>query len=97
MLPVVYEKYNFLLSMNIMPKFINFLLQKRIFQIINFFPVIGTNKINFLTSILSNSNQYLVILPTENIFILFWSFNLLNEIWNSGLSFHVNASILYVS
>ena len=32
MLPVVYEKYNFLLSMNIMPKFINFLLQKRIFQ-----------------------------------------------------------------
>jgi hypothetical protein len=37
---------------------------------INFFPVIGTSKIIFLTSILNNINQYLVILPTENIFIL---------------------------
>ena len=38
---------------------------------INFFPVIGTNKIICLTSILNNINHYLVILPTENIFILF--------------------------
>jgi hypothetical protein len=51
---------------------------------INFFPVIGTNKIIFLTLVLNNINQYL-------------SFNLLSEIWNSGLSFHVNASMLYVS
>ena len=29
---------------------------------INFFPVVGTNKIIFLTSILNNINQYLVIL-----------------------------------
>ena len=64
---------------------------------INFFPVIGTNKINCLTSILNNINQYLVILPTENIFILLQSFNLLSEIWNSGLSFHVNVCVFYVN
>ena len=58
-----------------MPKFIkkkNY--RKEFFKMcpfINFFPVIGTNKIIFLTSILNNINQYLVILPTENIFILF--------------------------
>ena len=45
--------------------------EKNLCPFINFFPVIGTNKIIFLTSILNNINQYLVILPTENIFILF--------------------------
>ena len=77
MLPVVYEKYNYLLSMNINAEIYkkkqkNY--RKEFFKMcpfINFFPVIGTNKIIFLTSILNNINQYLVILPTENIFILF--------------------------
>ena len=70
MLPVVYEKYNYLLFMNINAE----IYRKEFFKMcpfINFFPVIGTNKIIFLTSILNNINQYLVILPTENIFILF--------------------------
>ena len=69
----------------LMPKFITFLLQKRIFQnvpIYNFFPVIGTNKIFFLTSILNNINQFLVILLTENIFILVILFTWWNlEFW----------------
>ena len=69
MLPVVYEKYNYLLSMNINAEIYKFSFTENNF--INFFPVIGTNKIIFLTSILNNINQYLVILPTENIFILF--------------------------
>ena len=75
MLPVVYEKYNYLLSMNINAEIYkkkNY--RKEFFKMypfINFFPVIGTNKIIFLTSILNNINQYLLILPTENIFILF--------------------------
>ncbi len=69
MLPVVYEKYNYLLSMNINAEIYKFSFTEKNF--INFFPVIGTNKIIFLTSILNNINQYLVILPTENIFILF--------------------------
>ena len=75
MLPVVYEKYNYLLSMNINAEIYKFsFTEKNFFKMcpfINFFPVIGTNKIIFLTSILNNINQYLVILPTENIFILF--------------------------
>jgi hypothetical protein len=41
--------------------------------------------------------SYNVNVLTFNIFILFQSFNLLSEIWNSGLSFHVTASVLYVS
>ena len=72
MLPVVYEKYNYLLSMNINAEIYKFSFTENNFsKFINFFPVIGTNKINFLTSILNNINQYLVILPTENILILF--------------------------
>ena len=70
MLPVVYEKDNYLLSMNINAEIYKFSLTEMC-PFINFFPVIGTNKIIFLTSILNNINQYLVILPTENIFILF--------------------------
>ena len=61
------------------------------FALLTFFLVIGSNKIVFLTSILNNINQCLVILATENIFILVILI-LLSEIWNSGLSFHVNAS-----
>ena len=75
MLPVVYEKYNYLLSMNINAEIYKFSFTEKNFSkcahLLTFFPVIGTNKIIFLTSILNNINQYLVILPTENIFILF--------------------------
>ena len=75
MLPVVYEKYNYLLSMNINAEIYKFSFTEKYFfkmcPFINFFPVIRTNKIIFLTLILNNINQYLVILPTENIFILF--------------------------
>ena len=72
MLPVVYEKYNYLLSMNINAEIFSF-TEKNFYKcahLLTFFPVIGTNKIIFLTSILNNINQYLLILPTENIFIL---------------------------
>ena len=72
MLPVVYEKYNYLLFMNINAEIYKFsFTEKNFSKCAYFFPVIGTNKIIFLTSILNNINQYLVILPTENIFILF--------------------------
>ena len=72
MLPVVYEKYNNLLSMNINAEIYKFSFTENNFsKCVHFFPVIGTNKIIFLTSILNIINQYLVILPTENIFIPF--------------------------
>ena len=47
LLPVVYEKYNYLLSMNFNAEIYNFSFTE------------------------NNINQYLVILPTENIFIPF--------------------------
>ena len=56
----------------LMLNFINCILQKRI----------GSNKIVFLTSILNNINQFLVILLTENIFILVILFTWWNlEFW----------------
>ena len=72
MLPVVYEKYNYLLSMNINAEIYKFSFTEKNFSkcahLLTFFQ---SNKIIVLTSILNNINQYLVILPTENIFILF--------------------------
>ena len=71
MLPVVYEKYNYLLSMNFNAEIYKFSLTEKNFSkcaiLLTFFL---SNKISFLTSILNNINQYLIILPTENIFIL---------------------------
>ena len=75
LLPIVYEKYNYLLSMNFNAEIYKFSLTEKNFSkcaiLLTFFPVIGSNKIIFLTSILNNINQYLLILPTENIFFLF--------------------------
>ena len=75
MLPVVYEKYNYLLSMTFNAEIYKFSFTEINFSkcalLLTFFPVIGSNKIIFLTSILNNINQYLLILPTENIFFLF--------------------------
>ena len=75
MLPVVYEKYNYLLSMNINAEIYKFSFTEKNFSkcahLLTFFQSLEQIKYFFLTSILNNINQYLVIVPTENIFILF--------------------------
>ena len=72
--------------MNFNAEFYKFSFYKKEFfticLFINFLPVIGSNKKFFLTSILNNINQFLVILLTENIFILVILFTWWNlEFW----------------
>jgi hypothetical protein len=73
LLLVVYEKYNSLLSINFNAGFYKFSLTEKIFSkyalLLTFFQSLNQIQV-CLTSILNNINQYLLILPTENIFIL---------------------------